>query len=334
MHMFMIVIGGVFLDGVLYIVVPCYNEEEALGETAEKLLGKLLDLISREMISPDSRIMLVNDGSSDSTWSMIEELSGKNKMFCGVSLSRNRGHQNALFAGLMIARRYADMTISIDADLQDDINVIDEMVSQYNDGSDVVYGVRSSRGRDTFFKRFTAEGYYKLLRSMGCEVVFNHADYRLLSRRAMNALAQYGEGDLFLRGLVPLLGYKTSSAAYERGERTAGESKYTLKKMLTLAFDGIMGLSLRPVRIVIGSGAFMLLISLAILILSVVRLIAGHGFEGWITAVFSIWFVGGLLMVGIGVAGEYAGRALMESKKRPRYFVEKTAGIDDSNGGF
>ncbi|MDR0861351.1 MAG: glycosyltransferase [Oscillospiraceae bacterium] len=311
----------------LYIVIPCYNEEEALPKTAEVVLTKLRALEGAGRVSPQSRIMLVDDGSRDRTWETIAGLCDGSEYFAGVKLSRNRGHQNALLAGLMTARNHADLTISMDADLQDDIDAIDKMVEHYLAGADVVYGVRSKRAEDTFFKRMTAEGYYKVLAKLGCQVVFNHADYRLLSRRALDALAEYGEQSLFLRGIVPMLGYKTATVEYERHARELGESKYPLSKMLSLAADGVMGLSLKPVRYVLTAGLITLLLSGAFLVFALLGLIWGYPFLGWKLIVFSIWFVGGLLLTSLGVVGEYAGRAYMESKHRPRYFIERTEGL-------
>lgn len=312
----------------LYIVVPCYNEEEVLRETAMRLKEKLLKLISEGKTAEDSRIMFVDDGSKDRTWQMIRELSRENRIFTGVSLSRNRGHQNALLAGLMTAREKADMVVSMDADLQDDINAVDKMVEEYLSGADVVFGVRNKRDKDTFFKRFTAEGYYKLLSAMGCEVVFNHADYRLLSRRALDALSQYGEQNMFLRGIVPMLGYKTAKVAYERGERFAGESKYPLKKMLALASDGIISLSMRPLRLISWLGVTLLCMAAALLIYSVVRLCMGVTLLNWKIITISIWGVGGLILTSLGILGEYIGRAYFELKRRPRYHIGETAGLD------
>lgn len=314
----------------LYIVVPCYNEEEVLRETALRLKEKLLKLISEGKTAEDSRIMFVDDGSKDRTWRMIRELSRENRLFTGVSLSRNRGHQNALLAGLMTAREKADMVISMDADLQDDIDAVDKMVEEYLLGADVVYGVRNKRDKDTFFKRFTAEGYYKLLNAMGCQVVFNHADYRLMSRRALDALSQYGEQNLFLRGIVPMLGYKTAKVTYERGERFAGQSKYPLKKMLALASDGIISLSMRPLRLIAWLGVTLLFMAAALLIYSIVRLCMGVTLLNWKIITISVWGVGGLVLTSLGILGEYIGRAYFELKRRPRYHIGETAGLDGS----
>ena len=314
------------LDNTLYIIVPCYNEEEVLRETAMKLRGKMKELMREKKISEAGKIVFVDDGSRDATWSIIRSLCDEDSIFAGIGLSRNRGHQNALYAGLMTVKDEADMVISIDADLQDDKDAIDRMVDEFLSGCDIVYGVRKSRDKDSFFKRFTAERYYTILRRLGCDIVFNHADYRLMSAEALGALSEYGEQRLFLRGLVPLLGYKTAVVEYERGERTAGVSKYPLKRMLTLAFDGVASLSLRPLRMVAATGALMLLAALAILVWMFVAFCMGRIVPDRRIIVFSIWAVGGLVMLGLGVVGEYVGRAFMETKKRPRYNISRTAG--------
>ncbi|MGI5937025.1 MAG: glycosyltransferase family 2 protein [Oscillospiraceae bacterium] len=306
----------------LYIVVPCYNEEEVLPETARRLREKMHSLMDRGKISGRSRILLVNDGSSDRTWELITQLHMSDRLFEGISLSRNRGHQNALLAGLMTARRYADMVISMDADLQDDIEVVDAMVEKYYAGCDIVYGVRSSRKKDTFFKRFTAESYYRLINSMGGQVVFNHADYRLMSRRALDALSQYGEVNLFLRGIVPMLGYKTGIVEYERGKRFAGESKYPLKKMLAFAAEGITSLSARPLRWILFLGTATLAASLILLVVFLVGACLGRSMLNWRIVLFAVFFVGGLILLSIGIVGEYVGKIYLETKRRPRYFIE------------
>jgi len=302
----------------LFVVIPCYNEEEVLPETSRRISEKMRALISAGKIAENSRVVLVNDGSKDRTWEIICGLHKKDSLFSGVNLSRNRGHQNALLAGLLTVKDLADMTISMDADLQDDINAIDEMVDKYLSGCDVVYGVRSSREKDTFFKRFTAESFYRLIRNLGGEVVFNHADYRLLSRRALDALSQYGETNLFLRGIIPMLGFKSDIVTYERGERFAGESKYPLKKMLAFAVEGITSLSAKPMRLILGLGAIMLLFGLISLIIS----IAGGSSAAFNFMTFSIWAVGGLILISLGVVGEYVGKIYLETKKRPRFIVE------------
>ena len=310
-------------NDILYLVVPCYNEQEVLPETSKRLKEKMESLMERNLISRDSRIMFVNDGSKDRTWSMIEELHEQDEIFAGVKLSRNRGHQNALLGGLMTAKEYADMTISLDADLQDDIDVIDQMVEKYYEGCEIVYGVRSARTTDTFFKRFTAESFYHLISWMGGDIVFNHADYRLMSKRALDELENYKEVNLFLRGIVPMIGFKTDVVTYERHERMAGESKYPLKKMLALAIDGITSLSTKPIRFIVFLGLFIFLCSIGMLIYSLVQHFLGHTSIGWTSLIVSIWAIGGLQLLAIGVIGEYIGKIYLETKARPRYIIEK-----------
>ena len=310
-------------NDILYLVVPCYNEQEVLPETSKRLKEKMESLMERNLISRDSRIMFVNDGSKDRTWSMIEELHEQDPIFAGVKLSRNRGHQNALLGGLMTTKEYADMTISLDADLQDDIDVIDQMVEKYYDGCEIVYGVRSARTTDTFFKRFTAESFYHMISMMGGEIVFNHADYRLMSKRALEEMAKYKEVNLFLRGIVPMIGFKTDVVTYERHERMAGESKYPLKKMLALAIDGITSLSTKPIRFIVFLGLFIFLCSIGMLIYSLVQHFLGHTSIGWTSLIVSIWAIGGLQLLAIGVIGEYIGKIYLETKARPRYIIEK-----------
>ncbi len=307
----------------LFIVIPCFNEEEALPETTRRLREKMRSLMEAGSIRDDSRIMLVNDGSTDRTWELICALNRADKLFCGVSLSRNRGHQNALLAGLMTAMDRADVTISMDADLQDDINAVDEMLEHYYDGCEIVYGVRSSREKDSFLKRCTAEGYYKLLAGLGGEVVFNHADYRLMSKTALRALSQYAEVNLFLRGIVPMLGYKTATVEYSRGERIAGESKYPLKKMLSLASEGITSLSIKPIRAVLWTGLASLALDFILLLLFIVQAICGADFSISQTILLVVILMGGLVLTGIGIVGEYAGKIYLETKRRPAYFIEK-----------
>ena len=307
---------------VLYIVVPCYNEEEVLPETAKRLREKLRAMINDKRVSINSRILFVNDGSRDRTWEMIETLARADKLFGGVKLSRNRGHQNALLAGLMTAMPLCDCAISMDADLQDDIGAVDEMVRDYCEGSDIVYGVRSSREADTFFKRFTAEGFYKIMAGMGVDIVFNHADYRLMSKRALQGLSSYREVNLFLRGIVPQIGYKTSTVTYARAERFAGESKYPLKKMLGLAWDGITSFSVRPIELILSLGVLMSAgAALAGIICLIVQLIT-HALTALSAVLVSVWLVCGIILCALGIVGEYVGKIYGEVKDRPRYFIE------------
>lgn len=311
------------MENKLYLVIPCYNEEEVLPETSKRLKEKVTSLITKGKIDEGSRIVFVNDGSKDRTWELISELHKQDPVFSGINLSRNRGHQNALLAGLMTVKDHADMVISMDADLQDDIDAVDEMVEKYLNGVDIVYGVRSSRAKDTFFKKATAEGFYKLMNSMGANTVFNHADYRLMSRRALEGLAQFGEVNLFLRGIVPMIGYTTDVVYYERGERFAGESKYPLGKMLSFAVEGITSLSTKPIRLITGLGFFIFLISIIILIYSLVRHFMGETIVGWTTLMVSVWGIGGLILLSLGVVGEYIGKIYLETKARPRFIVEE-----------
>lgn len=311
------------MGNVLYLVIPCYNEEEVLPETSSRLLEKLGSLIKLGKISEKSRVIFVNDGSKDRTWEIIEELHQKNRIFGGINLSRNRGHQNALLAGLMTVKDYADMVISMDADLQDDINAIDEMVDKYLSGMDVVYGVRGSRATDTVFKKFTAESFYKIMNTMGANTVFNHADYRLMSRRALDGLAQYGEVNLFLRGIVPMIGYPADVVYYNRGERFAGKSKYPFGKMLSFAVEGITSLSTKPIRMITALGFFIFIVSIGMLIYSLVRHFMGATIVGWTTLMVSVWAIGGLILLSLGVVGEYIGKIYLETKARPRFIVEQ-----------
>ena len=307
---------------ILYLVIPCYNEEAVLHETARQLMKKMKAMIERNMISEESKIMFVNDGSKDKTWDIIQELHRLNPIYSGVKLSRNKGHQNALLAGLMTAREKADMVISLDADLQDDVNVIDKMVEKYYEGSDVVYGVRSARDTDTFFKKFTAEGFYKIMQAMGVKIVFNHADYRLMSKRALDGLSEFHEVNLFLRGIVPLIGYKSDIVTYERHERFAGESKYPLKKMLAFATDGITSFSIKPIRMITTCGFLIFSISILMLLYFIVIHMLGKTVQGWTSTVVSIWAIGGLQLLAIGVIGEYIGKIYLETKARPKYIIE------------
>ena len=311
------------MEEILYIVVPCYNEEEVLPETSRRLKEKLETLMAAGAISRESRVLFVNDGSKDRTWQIIEELHQSCPIFSGVDLTRNRGHQNALLAGLMTAKDRCDMAISMDADLQDDIDAVDAMVEQYHAGCDIVYGVRSSRKKDTFFKRFTAEGFYRLMNAMGAETVFNHADYRLMSKRALEGLAQFKEVNLFLRGIVPMIGYTTGYVSYERGERFAGESKYPLKKMLSFALEGITSLSTKPIRYITLLGFLVFLVSIAMLIYSVVRWAMGATILGWASLICSVWAIGGLILLSLGVIGEYIGKIYLETKARPRFLIRE-----------
>lgn len=307
----------------LFMVIPCYNEQEVLPITASIFDKKLVDLIQTGKISNDSRIMLVNDGSKDETWNIIKELSKQNPHFVGIAQSRNRGHQNTVLAGLMEAKDKCDITISIDCDGQDDINVMDEMVNAYLDGCEVVYGVRSKRDADTFFKRFSAEGFYKILNWMGAEVVFNHADYRLISSRVLQELENFKEVNIFLRGMVPLVGFKSTSVYYERHERLAGESHYPLKKMLALAFDGITSLSIRPIRMITGLGVFIAFLSFVGVIWSVTMRFIGNTVSGWASMTSLICFIGGVQLVCLGILGEYIGKIYLETKARPRYIISE-----------
>ena len=307
----------------LYIVVPCYNEEEVLPETSSRLKSKLLKLIDSNLVNADSKILFVDDGSSDRTWEIVEDLHAADKLFSGLKLARNRGHQNALLAGLMTAMTLSDVTISIDADLQDDIECFDEFLQKYHDGCDIVYGVRADRKSDSVFKRQSAQRYYRLMAALGVNVVYNHADYRLMSKRALEGLASFREVNLFLRGIVPLIGYKTDTVEYARGKRFAGESKYPLKKMLGFAWDGISSFSIRPIRFVVVLGFLVFTISLCLMVYSVVRNIIGQTVPGWSTLMISIWLIGGLQLLAMGIIGEYIGKIYSEIKDRPKYIVEK-----------
>ena len=308
---------------VLYIVIPCYNEQEVLPVTSGMFLKKINSLIEKGRVAPESRVVFVNDGSKDNTWNIIQELAKSDEHFEGICLSRNRGHQNALLGGLMTVKDRCDITISIDCDGQDDINAMDAMVDAYWDGCEVVYGVRSKRDTDTFFKRFTAEGFYKLMNWMGAQVVFNHADYRLMSSRVLNEFANFKEVNIFLRGMVPLVGFKSTSVYYERAERIAGESHYPLKKMLALAFDGITSLSVKPIRLITGFGAFISAISFLGVIWAVIQAILGRTVAGWASTTSIVCFMGGIQLLCLGVIGEYIGKIYMETKQRPRFIIEK-----------
>lgn len=308
---------------VLYIVIPCYNEQEVLPITAPLFLQKINDLAAAGKISPDSRVLFVNDGSKDNTWQIIRDLAKQDSHYLGICQSRNRGHQNAVLAGLMEAKDRCDITISIDCDGQDDINAMDDMVNAYHDGCEVVYGVRSKRDTDTFFKRFTAESFYKLLNAMGAEVVFNHADYRLMSARVLQEFANFKEVNLFLRGMVPLVGFKSTAVTYERHERIAGESHYPLSKMLSLAFDGITSLSVKPIRFITGFGVLVALISFIGVIWAMAEAAMGATVSGWASTTCIICFVSGVQLICLGVIGEYIGKIYMETKARPRYIISE-----------
>ena len=306
----------------LYMVVPCYNEEEVLHETAKRLKEKYQSLMARGLISDKSRVVFVNDGSKDKTWSIIRELHETDpEFFSGVNLAHNAGHQNAVLAGLMTVKELCDMAITMDADLQDDINTIDAMVEKYYEGNQVVYGVRSARDTDTFFKRFTAEGFYKFMKVMGADVVYNHADFRLMSRRVLKELAGFREVNLFLRGMVPLIGFQSCSVYYERAERFAGESKYPLKKMLAFAINGITSFSTKPLKLITTVGALMSVISAVAIVWAIIVKIAGHSELGWSSTMCSVWLIGGLQLLGLGIIGEYVGKIYAEVKARPRYII-------------
>ncbi len=310
-------------DKTLYVVIPCYNEEEVLEETTKQLKKKMESLIKAKKISNKSKVMYVNDGSKDNTWNIIKEINEKEKIFTGITLSRNRGHQNALLAGLMTAKNYADVVISMDADLQDDINAIDEMVDKYSDGCDIVYGVRSSRKKDTWFKKTTAQGFYKFMKFMGVDVVYNHADYRLTSKTVLDEFENFKEVNLFLRGMFPLVGYKSDVVYYERNERFAGESKYPLKKMLNFAWDGITSFSIRPIRLVLNLGIIIFAVSVLVLLYCLIIKLCDKAVTGWTFVVGSIWLVSGVQMLSLGIIGEYIGKIYSETKARPRFIVSE-----------
>ena len=309
---------------ILYIVIPCYNEQEVLPITAPMFLEKLRSLTGAGKISPDSRILFVNDGSRDNTWEIIRKLSKEEKCFTGISLSRNRGHQNALLAGLLEAKDKCDITISIDCDGQDDMDAMDAMVDAYREGAEVVYGVRSSRKSDSFFKRTTAQGFYKLMNAMGVETVYNHADYRLLSAKVLRSFADFKEVNIFLRGMIPLVGFKSTCVYYERTPRLAGKSHYPLKKMLALAFDGITSLSIKPIRLITTFGFFVALLSLIGILWSVIVALTGNSVAGWASMICILCFLGGVQLLSVGVIGEYVGKIYLETKRRPRYIIEET----------
>ena len=317
------------MNPVLYIVIPCYNEQEVLPITAPMFLEKIKSLTAAGKISDESRVLFVNDGSRDKTWEIIKELSAADPHYLGISQSRNRGHQNAVLAGLMEARERCDITISIDCDGQDDINAMDAMVDAYRDGCEVVYGVRSSRETDTFFKRFTAQSFYKFLSGMGAEVVYNHADYRLISSRVLKEFANFKEVNLFLRGLIPLVGFKSTTVAYARAERLAGESHYPLKKMIALAVDGITSLSVKPLRLITGFGVFVALVSFIGCLWALITALCGKAVAGWASMTCIICFVSGVQLICLGIIGEYIGKIYMETKARPRYIISERTWEDD-----
>lgn len=308
---------------VLYIVIPCYNEQEVLPITAPMFLNKLHELAEKKLVSENSRILFVNDGSSDGTWDIIRALAASDEHYIGISQSRNRGHQNAVLAGLMEAKDRCDISISIDCDGQDDINAMDDMVRAYLDGCDIVYGVRNDRETDSLFKRTTAQGFYKFLSAMGAEIVYNHADYRLISARALHELAKFKEVNLFLRGMVPLVGFKSTSVEYKRAERIAGKSKYPLRKMLALAGDGITSLSIKPLRLIMSFGVIVALLSFVGVIWAIVSALAGRAVAGWASMTCIICFVSGVQLICMGIIGEYIGKIYMETKHRPRYIISE-----------
>lgn len=310
------------MASILYVVIPCYKEEEALPETAKRLKAKMQGYLKAGKISPASRVLFVNDGSTDRTWDVIRELHKSDPLFAGVNLSRNRGHQNALLAGLVTAANEADVMVSMDADLQDDIDAMDEMLERYAEGYDVVYGVRRKRDTDTAFKRITAEGFYHVMQALGVDVVFNHADYRLMSKRAVLALEQFTEVNLFLRGIVPQVGFRWTTVEYDRSARIAGESKYPLKKMLAFAADGITSFSVKPIRLVLWTGALVFLVSIIMLLWTLVTKFMGHAATGWSSLMCSIWMLGGVQLLAVGIIGEYIGKVYSETKRRPRFIIE------------
>ena len=314
----------------LYVVLPCYNEQEVLLETAKVLKNKLEILIKKDKISKDSKICFVNDGSTDNTWKIICSLNKENNIFTGINLSSNRGHQNALLAGLISSKNKADMVISMDADLQDDVNAIDDMVDKYLHGTDIVYGIRKSRKSDSFLKRISAEAFYKFMNTLGAKTIFNHADFRLMSRRAIEALEQFKEVNLFLRGIVPMIGFQSDYVYYSRKKRELGESKYPLSKMLSLAFNGITSFSIKLIRIISLIGVLSLILSFGMLAYSLYRLITGEVVSGWTSIIVSLWAIGGLVLISIGIVGEYIGKIYMETKQRPRFIIQQDLDEDKS----
>ena len=309
------------MKNVLYVVIPCYNEDEVLLETTKVLKSKLTNLIDNKVIDKKSKVMYVNDGSKDNTWELIKEINIKEELFTGINLSRNRGHQNALLAGLMCAKNKADIIISMDADLQDDVNAIDAMIEKYYDGCEIVYGVRSSRKKDTWFKKTTAQMFYKFMKFMGVDIVYNHADYRLCTKRVLEDLDKFGEINLFLRGIFPLIGYKNDIVYYERKERFAGVSKYPLKKMLNFAWDGITSFSVKPIRLVLNLGIVIFIVSIGMIAYSIIRKLMGATVSGWSFIMCSLWSIAGIEMLALGIIGEYIGKIYSETKRRPRYII-------------
>jgi len=309
---------------ILAIIVPCYNEQEVLPETAKRLSGKMQQLVNEQIIDEKSQIFFIDDGSSDNTWNLIEKYHTENpRHFSGIKLSKNRGHQNALLCGLLAVKDFVDAAVSIDADLQDDIDVIGKMMEKYRAGYEIVYGVRSDRKADSFFKRATAQGFYRFMRFLGVDVVYNHADFRLMGKNALDALAGYGEVNLFLRGITPLLGFKTGIEYYSRAERLAGISKYPLRKMLKFALEGITSFSIKPIRMITFLGIFIFTVSIAMIAYFFVRYFTGHTISGWASIACSLWGIGGLILFSIGIVGEYIGKIYLETKRRPRFHVEQ-----------
>lgn len=307
---------------VIYVAVPCYNEEEVLPITCDAVTSKLKKLIASGVISEDSRVVFIDDGSTDRTWDLIERYS-ETPLVGGIKLSGNKGHQNALMCGLMTLREKADAVLSIDADMQDDIDAFDEMIEKFENGGEIICAVRGARKKDSFFKRFTAHSYYRILRMMGADVIYDHADYRLMSRKALDALSEYGEVNLFLRGMVPMLGFKPECVYFDRAERAAGKSKYTLRKMLALAWEGITSISTKPIKLITRLGVLIFLCSIGMLVYFLIRYFTGHTVEGWASIAVSLWGIGGLLMLAVGIIGEYVGKIYLEAKHRPRYHIEK-----------
>lgn len=313
---------------ILYIVIPCYNEEESLIDTSSALKEKMIYLINKKIINKKSKIMYVNDGSNDNTWNLIKKIHNEDKMFTGICLSRNRGHQNALLAGLLTARQYADIVISMDADMQDDINVIDEMIEKNYNGNEIVYGVRNNRKNDSFLKKTTAQLFYKLLDFIGVDIIYNHADYRLTSKKVLDKLSDYKEINLFLRGIFPQIGYQSANVYYERKKRNAGKSKYSLKKMINFAWNGITSFSIKPIKMILHLGIIIFILSIFTITYSIIRKFTGHTVSGWTFIVCSIWFVAGLQMLSLGIVGEYIGKIYNEVKARPRYIISENLELE------